>query len=342
MDVRISVIIPIYNAEAHLSACLDSVLAQLRPDMEVILVDDGSTDGSARICARCAAAHAQFRYLRRENAGPAAARNFGIRQARGEFLMFVDADDLLSPSLTEELLARMDDGTDIVCCSCTAFSDADGLEAPMHFFAEDFAAATPAEKEKLFLQLMDARFGQSAPPYYTAIGVPWGKLYRAELLRAHDLRFPPLRRMQDNIFNMYAFTFARRIVYLDAPLYRYRIDHVTSTAAQTDRICAMLEARERWFAEHGASATPAVVHGWYMERLRTLREGMRRCARAMPFRQARASIAALCAQPVYQRLLGEEPPAVSRKLQLILRLARLRMYGALAVCMRLLKYRAKS
>ena len=242
-------------------------------------------------------------------------------------------------ALIDALLPSMDGGADITCCSCTAFSEETGLHAPQHFFAGNFEASTPQEKEKLLLQLMNMHAGQPGEKKYTAIGVPWGKLYRAELLRANNLRFPKLRRMQDNIFNMYAFTLARKVVYLDAPLYRYRVDHVSGSATPPELIIAVLEAREEYFNSFPA-ITPAVQRGWYLERLRCLREAMRAYARTMPLPESRRAIKTLCGAPVYQRMLRQQPPALPRKLSLIVHLIRRRCYGMLAVSMRALKFRA--
>ena len=106
----ISVIIPVYKAEAYLEECLDSVLAQEYPSLELILVDDGSPDGSPAICDRYAGRHPNIQVIHQENQGPGPARNAGIAAARGEYLMFADADDKLDGprairSLAEAALA---------------------------------------------------------------------------------------------------------------------------------------------------------------------------------------------------------------------------------------------
>ena len=90
MKPNISIIIPVYNVETYLADCLDSILAQTFESFEVILVDDGSTDGSPAIAQKYADAHSeQIRYYRKENGGPGLARNFGISKAKGDYLMFV-------------------------------------------------------------------------------------------------------------------------------------------------------------------------------------------------------------------------------------------------------------
>ena len=94
---RISIVIPVFNAETHLRECLDSVRAQTFADWECICVDDGSTDGSPSVLAQYATSDPRIRVVRREHSNAGAARNAGMELARGEFLQFLDADDVFSP-----------------------------------------------------------------------------------------------------------------------------------------------------------------------------------------------------------------------------------------------------
>ena len=105
----ISVIIPIYNASATLDRCLQCLGAQTYEDMEFLMVDDGSSDGSAEICRRYVESDSRFRYLYQENAGVSVARNRGIDEARGEYLGFCDADDWVEPDMYECLLKLLND-----------------------------------------------------------------------------------------------------------------------------------------------------------------------------------------------------------------------------------------
>ena len=93
----ISVVVSVYNMEKHLRQCLDSLLCQTYPDFELLLIDDGSTDGSGRICDEYTVRDARFQAFHTENHGLSAARNYGIEHASGEYLMFVDSDDWVSP-----------------------------------------------------------------------------------------------------------------------------------------------------------------------------------------------------------------------------------------------------
>ena len=99
----VSVIVPVYNVEPYLGPCLESLRAQTYPDLEVLLVNDGSTDGSRELCAAMARADRRFHLIDQANAGVSAARNAGLARASGKYLQFVDGDDRLSPQATETL-----------------------------------------------------------------------------------------------------------------------------------------------------------------------------------------------------------------------------------------------
>ena len=112
---KISIIIPVYNAEDYLERCIQSILAQNFSSYEVILVDDGSTDSSALICDRYSATDPRFRTIHKPNGGVSSARNAGISLAKGEYLMFVDSDDMLLPDAIESLMEKAyATGADIV------------------------------------------------------------------------------------------------------------------------------------------------------------------------------------------------------------------------------------
>lgn len=103
---QFSIIIPVYRVEEYLEKCVDSILAQTCQDFELLLIDDGSPDGSGAICDRYAASHPnQVRALHQPNGGAGAARNRGIELAQGDYLLFVDGDDWLAPNLLEDLSA---------------------------------------------------------------------------------------------------------------------------------------------------------------------------------------------------------------------------------------------
>ena len=94
---KVSIIVPIYNSEAHLSRCIDSILAQTLTDFELILVNDGSQDNSGKICDNYAQKDSRIIVLHKENGGTSSARNVGLKKSRGEYITFVDSDDTIYP-----------------------------------------------------------------------------------------------------------------------------------------------------------------------------------------------------------------------------------------------------
>ena len=301
-----SIIIAVYNAERYIESCVQSILAQTESDWELFIVDDGSTDSTGARATALADSDARICYVRQDNQGAAAARNHGMALARGEFIMFVDGDDCLRPDILRRLLDRADAEADIVCCSCATFREDTDDEFHCHFYPEDFEARSIEEREKLYLQLLDLRLFQKVSRR-TGIGVPWGKLYRAEMLQRNGLHFPSLRRMQDNIFNMYAFACARKIIYLDEPLYRYRADHIATTRVSPENRRAVLEAREEFFAQHPQYFTEAVQREFYYEKMRYLGTSLKTYAATLPRKEALTAAKALCKAPVYAHFLRLKP-----------------------------------
>lgn len=160
----ISVIVPVYNTEAYLVRCLDSLLMQTYPNLEILLIDDASTDKSGSICETYAARDSRLKVIRfPKNQGPSAARNAGIRKAEGKFISFVDADAYVEPDIMEKLyVALSENEADISICG------ADGIRI------KDGAADTFSGTEAVRCLARGTPFNL----------VPWGKLYDAGLVRA--------------------------------------------------------------------------------------------------------------------------------------------------------------
>lgn len=117
--IAVSIIVPVYNAEKYIIKCLDSVINQTLKDIEIIIIDDGSTDGSSEICKEYASKDSRIIYYKKENEGLAAARQDGIERASGEYVGFVDSDDWLELNMYEEMyVSALKENADIVFCNC--------------------------------------------------------------------------------------------------------------------------------------------------------------------------------------------------------------------------------
>lgn len=230
----VSIIVPVYNKEKYLEKCLDSLKNQTYTNIEVLIVDDGSSDNSKEICNIYIESDKRFNYFYHKNSGVSFARNVGIDNSNGNWIMFVDPDDYVELSIVEVLMDSIDYKTDIISCCCNA--NYDGRLVINEFFDSDrIFSNTLIDKIDINMALMDEQY-KSHYNRITAIGVPWGKLYRRNLLNDNNIRFDvELKRMQDNIFNMYAFEVAREIKYVNKQLYIYSCDNILSINQKYDK-----------------------------------------------------------------------------------------------------------
>jgi CDP-glycerol glycerophosphotransferase (TagB/SpsB family)/glycosyltransferase involved in cell wall biosynthesis len=183
MAPRVSVVVPIYNVAAYLEACLDSLAQQTMADLEIIMVDDGSTDESPVIAERFVARDERFRLLRQANAGQGAARNRGIGHSGGEFLAFVDSDDVLPPNAYEALLGALDrTRSDFATGNIRRLTSLGTTRAT--FLANAFA------RERLETHI-------TRLPSLTADRLACNKLFRRSFWDSHGFRFPEGVRNED-------------------------------------------------------------------------------------------------------------------------------------------------
>lgn len=171
MDELISVIVPVYNAAPYLEACVQSVRNQTTSNWELILVDDGSTDGSSCLCDQLADEDCRIRVHHKQNAGLSAARNDGIDLAKGAYIAFVDSDDLVHPQYLELLFDGLKQtGADIAICGIYNFVD--GTPVP------DFSIVRAPQFQKVDRSTLLSRLQEPSCPESVAIVVAWTKLCR--------------------------------------------------------------------------------------------------------------------------------------------------------------------
>ena len=223
--MKLSVIIPCYNAERYLGECLDSVLSQSETDFEVILVDDGSRDGTLAIARDYASRDARVTALHQENAGVCAARNLGLDCAQGEWVTFVDADDLLVPDAFSSMLAAADDTADMVVCAHETFDEAGHTQV---FQPETrwFALGAERKRRAVALRLIE---GDSV------LNIMCNKLHRRALIEREGLRLMPgLALAEDALFNLEAALAGRDVRYVNRVTYRYRTHAASATQARRE------------------------------------------------------------------------------------------------------------
>ena len=217
--MRVSVIVPCYNAGAYLEPCLRSVLAQTMGDLELLVIDDGSTDGSLSVVQEIARGDARMRVFHQENRGVCAARNRGLDAARGEYVTFVDGDDLLPPDALERMLA-LAPGADMVVCAHETF-DAQGNTQLVIPETRWMDRQGEARRRAAALRLIE---GDSV------LNIMCGKLHRRALLEREQLRLDEhLKIAEDALFNLEAVLCGRGIAYLPEAAYRYRMHSASAT-----------------------------------------------------------------------------------------------------------------
>ena len=211
---EISVIIPVYKAERHIEQTLDSVLAQTFKDYEIICVDDGSPDNSLEILKRYEEKDERIRVVSQENAGAGAARNHGLREAAGKYLLFLDADDFVEPELLEKAHAQAEkDDSDFVVFNSDQYYDETGefQAVPWVVRLRDIPPYNPFK----YRQLTDNVFK-------TFVGWAWDKLYRHSFVTEHDLWFQEQRTTNDMLFVFSALVLAQRISLVNEVLIHQR------------------------------------------------------------------------------------------------------------------------
>ena len=215
----ISVIIPVYNCEDYLSLCINSVINQTHQDFEVILVNDGSTDSSGRLCDKYVQNDSRFHSIHIDNNGPSHARNEGIRKCSGELLFFLDSDDILDKDTFQILLSAYN-------------------QHEVELVIGDFSKVVnnklvPSGHVNMFTG--DTLLGQkdileytakylSAPNKFPLLTQSWGRLFKASIIKDNDIYFnTSLRTFEDVAFNFHYLRYVKNLFFVNTPLYNLLI-----------------------------------------------------------------------------------------------------------------------
>lgn len=224
---NVSVIIPVYNAEEHLHECLDSAVGQTLRDIEIICVDDGSTDSSLKILREYEEKDARVHVLTQENMFAGTARNRGMDAARGTYFAFLDADDFYLPDALERMLAL------------TTKYDLDFLKASFYYLEEgkepyDTTFSTNGFlNKKLFHKVLS--MPENLKVFNSISDVAWNGLYKASFLNEHNIRFNHFRAVNDHSFYIECVLHAKRIMATDLHVACYRINQPKSLIGTKSR-----------------------------------------------------------------------------------------------------------
>ena len=222
-DIKVSVIMPVYNASDFIAAAIDSVLSQTLKEIELICIDDGSTDNSLDILKEYQANDDRVRIVTETNAGPAIARNNGIRRARGEYLAFLDADDFFESTFLEELYnAAEADDLDIAIADYDVYNSRKAaFEKPIY-----------PEKVEIFKSGKVTSKGEFPDQIFFATnGAAWNKLFKASFVLDNKLTFLPDVKLHEDVYFMIgALALAVRIRMVDKVLVHHRLHSAQSRA----------------------------------------------------------------------------------------------------------------
>lgn len=210
MGKLISVVVPVYNVEKYLTKCIQSIRNQTHHDLEIILVDDGSTDCSGGICDDFQKKDVRIKVIHKENGGLSDARNAGIDAAKGEYIAFVDSDDFIHPEMYTTMLRIMEgDKADIAVCGIKNVPETEEI---------DYNLTVPGQSDKVFTGL-DMQYMYFEENFAMTAVVAWNKLYKKELF--HQVRYPKGKIHEDE-YTTYRLTYpCKRISYIDTPFYYY-------------------------------------------------------------------------------------------------------------------------
>ena len=220
--ISVSVLVPVYNAQKYLERCVDSIFGQTFTDYELILIDDGSTDDSGKMCDDYARSNPQVRVIHQTNQGVSAARQAGLDAATGEYVIFADPDDWVEPTMLEELFeVAINNDADVVLCD---------------FWINSSAAEGDRKYQNLRTLSSDSVLSQLISGELH--GFTWNKLYRSSCLRKHHVTFPQgINYSEDLWFNCKLFlNHDVKVAYLQKPFYHY--DYYTNSSGLSRKLTA--------------------------------------------------------------------------------------------------------
>ena len=230
-EISISFVVAIYNVDSYLERCLETLKNQSRQKgIEILLIDDGSTDSSSAICEKYVQIDNRFKYFRQDNKGVSAARNLGMKLAQGQWICFIDGDDYVDENLTENLLKNSSkfEGNEVVLFGYRIDHFKKKIIALP--FPEKEGKLSECEIEALRLGILNVDNNQCSFLKNTCINyhTPWGKLYDREFLMRHRCCFDcNLKRGQDIFFNFQIYKVAEKVTIINYAGYYYRINEAS-------------------------------------------------------------------------------------------------------------------
>lgn len=233
--IKVSVIVPVYNAKEYLLQAAEGIKNQTLQEIEIIYVDDGSTDGSWKLLEEIKKGDNRVQILHQQNSYAGVARNNGLDHAKGEYVVFWDSDDIFLPEALEEMYLKCEeDNADICICGASHYDEKSGrtMAISTYLKTDKIPEYTPFGHE----QIDDYLFNFST-------NVPWNKMFNRQFIMNKGIRFQALKQANDNYFVMLAFFYAKKFSVVDKELIIYRINYESSlTGKASDTPLCVYEA----------------------------------------------------------------------------------------------------
>lgn len=228
-DNLISIIVPVYNVEKYIHKCVDSIISQTYTNLQIILVDDGSTDHCGEICDQYAAKDNRITVIHNKNNGVSSARNCGLSHVKGEYVLFIDSDDWIETVFVQKICEFIDNNqkADIFLFDYYEYKSEDKRRQYFNYDNFQLFRKEETDETRTIRFLQTSMLSKSMASMYNStysIGVPWGKAYRTEIIKNNNINFDTsLVLNEDVIFNIEVFDCCKTVLYCAEPMYHYRL-----------------------------------------------------------------------------------------------------------------------
>lgn len=302
-NLLVSIIVPVYNTEKYISECLHSVTQQSYPHIEIIAVDDGSTDNSLSILNEISATDNRLKVFSQRNQGVSAARNLALKKATGEYIMFVDADDWIDVSTIEECLQAIGDAD---VCFFAYIREFTNRSLPKPLFPQTQIFTTEACKQLQRRIIGPIGEELANPGMLDSLGTIWGKLYRKEILNGTEfIDLKVIGTAEDSLYNCNVFRKVKKAIYLNKAFYHYR---KFNSGAETKKYKPQLSQQwNRLFDYMKATATDEISQKALHNRiaLSIIGLGLNECLSPDTLKKRTDKIAEIINQPHYREAYKE-------------------------------------